>query len=158
MRAMAASPRALASAQAASLGEFADAWETFFAAVRRARGRAGTEAGEMLSLSQYYLLAPLRDGEPRQVGVLASAAGVAQPTATRMLARLSRSGIVRRGRFGHDRRAVKVSLTAVGKTAWENKHARLERQRAAVFASLDEEEQRHGAVMLRVLAEVIEQL
>jgi DNA-binding MarR family transcriptional regulator len=136
--------------------EFADAWELFFAAVRRARGRAGSEAGETLTLSQYYLLAPLGAGGSRPVGVLADAAGIAQPTATRMLATLERNELVTRASSPDDGRVVSVSLTEEGRRAWETKHARLERQRGAVFASLDDDERARGAAMLLRLAQVVD--
>lgn len=138
------------------LREFAEAWEAFFAAARRARGRTGSHPGELLTLPQYYLLAPLADGGSRPVGAVAEAAGVAQPTATRMLTALGRKGLVSRENAIDDRRVVSVSLTAAGRSAWSAKHARLQRHRAAVFSSLDEEERARGAAMLRRLAEVIE--
>lgn len=141
-----------------SLADFAESWDVFFGAVRRARGRAVARDVDELTLSQYYLLRPLLAGGELPVGELAAAAGVTQPTATRMLGSLHRAGLV--GRHGScvDRRVVSVSLTDTGCRALTAKHHRLEAQRRELFMSLSEHERVGGAAMLRTLAEVIEQL
>ena len=96
--------------------DFAAAWETFFRATRRARGRATGPLSEGgLSLAQYHLLESLLDGRERSVSELALAAGVAAPTATRMLDCLVRDGHAARRPSEHDRRAVLVSLTGSGR-------------------------------------------
>ena len=92
--------------------DFAAAWEAFFRATRRARGRSTGPLSEGgLSLAQYHLLESLLDGRERTVSELALAAGVAAPTATRMLDCLVRDGHAARRPSEHDRRAVLVSLT-----------------------------------------------
>ena len=65
--------------------QFTAAWETFFRTTRRLRSRAGKQDLEGLSLAQYQLLESLLAADELTVGVLAEAAGVAAPTATRML-------------------------------------------------------------------------
>src|SRR5919204_6736535 len=108
----ASSPRVAARPETTFQG-FAAAWESFFAAIRQARGRAmqGTE----LSLSQYLLLRALEGGDELRIGELAAAAEVAPPTATRMLIGLEREGIVERRQSDRDGRATAVRLTPRGK-------------------------------------------
>ena len=85
--------------------------ETFFRAVRHARGRAARAADGALTLPQYHLLEPLAAEGALPVGVLADEAGVAAPTATKMLDGLVRAGLVERTSAPHDRRVVLISLT-----------------------------------------------
>src|SRR5919107_3828904 len=107
-----------ASAPAAA-DDFAAAWEDFFRAVRRAKGRASArKPANGLSLSQYHLLAPLAAAdEPLTVRSLAEAAAVTPPTATRMLDGLVRDGLATRRPSARDRRCVTVSLTPAGREA-----------------------------------------
>ena len=94
---------------------FSDAWESLFRTTRRLRARAGRLPGEAhMSVPQYHLLEPLRDGGELPVGELAEAAGVAPPTATRMLDCLARDGYILRRHSEIDRRSVLVSLTTDG--------------------------------------------
>ena len=108
-------PAAIATAQAdtATRAEFDAAWTEFFGAIRRARGRATREVErEGLSLAQFGLLfsfVELERGDVLPVGALAEAAGIAQPTATRMLDGLERQGIVERRPSTADRRSVRLS-------------------------------------------------
>ena len=137
--------------------EFISAWEAFTRATRRARGRAvGPLEGTGLSLAQFQLLEGLRDGE-RTVSELAESAGVAPPTATRMLDAVVRDGIAERRPADHDRRAVLVSLTAHGHDAVEAAARIVERGRAKVRDSLSAEEQAQAAALLRRLAAVVDE-
>ena len=148
-------PGALPPGAEAALNE---AWERFFAALRRAKGRAARQDGTELSLSQYQLIAALREGPEARIGELAESAGVAPPTATRMLDGLERDGIVSREHAEDDRRAVIVRLTARGRELLEQKQARVVEKRRALFASLSAEEREQAAALLDRLAEVIEEL
>src|SRR3954469_11752579 len=96
----------------ADLAAFEAAWSEFFAAVRRVRARSAREQPGGLSLSQLNLVRPLADGDPRPVGELAELAGVAAPTATRMLDCLEREGLVTRAHARTDRRRGSGELTA----------------------------------------------
>ena len=63
---------------AATADEFSLAWEAFFRATRRARGRStGPLEGARLSLAQYQLLEALRATPRLPVSELAASAGVA---------------------------------------------------------------------------------
>ena len=75
--------------------EFTASWERFFRTTRRIRARANRAHLDGLSLAQFQLLKPLA-GEAQPVGGLAESAGVAPPTATRMLDGLARDGLVER--------------------------------------------------------------
>jgi DNA-binding MarR family transcriptional regulator len=136
--------------------EFTAAWEDFFRTTRRIRARASRNRTEGLSLPQYHLLEGLREADELTVGELADAAGVAPPTATRMLDCLARLGYVFRRQSETDRRVVLVSLTADGEQELDRAHATATAYRRKVFDSLSAEEREHAAPLLRRLAEVME--
>ena len=143
----------------ATADEFSLAWESFFRATRRARGRS-THApleGSGLSLPQYQLLERLRGCEALTVSELAVSAGVAPPTATRMLDVLVRDGIARRGTAVHDRRAVMITLTPAGREAVETAAERVAAARARIRDSLTPEEQEQAARLFRRLTAVVEE-
>jgi MarR family transcriptional regulator, organic hydroperoxide resistance regulator len=135
---------------------FSTAWESFFRTTRRLRARSGRLPGA-LSLPQYHLLEALRDSPELPVGELADRAGVAPPTATRMLDCLARDGFVERRHSETDRRSVLVSLTADGGQAVENAQAVIEAWRRQVFESLDPEEREPAAQLLARLSQIMEQ-
>jgi DNA-binding MarR family transcriptional regulator len=138
--------------------DFAAAWETFFRAVRRAKGRASAQPPERgVSVSQYHLLAPLSGGEAQTIRALAEAAGVAPPTATRMLDGLDRDGLVRRAPSAADRRCVIVDLTPAGRDALEHTATAIAAGRARIAGSLTEAEREQAAALLRRLAVVVEE-
>jgi MarR family transcriptional regulator, organic hydroperoxide resistance regulator len=132
------------------------AWESFFRTTRRLRARAGTQSIEGLSLPQYHLLEALRDDDELTVGVLAEAAGVAPPTATRMLDCLERDGYVARRHSETDRRAVLVALTPSGRVALQAAHQQVSAWRRGVFESFDAEEREQAAALLNRLTQVLE--
>ena len=137
--------------------QFTSAWEAFFRTTRRLRSRAGKHSLEGLSLPQYHLLEALRDADELTVGVLAEAAGVAAPTATRMLDCLARDGYVERRHSEEDRRSVLVSLTPSGRIAVEAAHEQVSAFRRRVFESLEPAEREQAAALLNRLSEVLEE-
>jgi DNA-binding MarR family transcriptional regulator len=137
--------------------QFSAAWETFFRTTRRLRSRAGRLPGDGLSLSQYHVLEALRGSVERTVGELAEAAGVAAPTATRMLDCLARDGYVTRRHSEIDRRVVLVTLTPEGAEAVEVAHEHMESFRRRVFEALDPAEREHAAALLSRLSQVLEE-
>ena len=76
---------------------FADAWDAFVLAIRRAQAR-GAQSADDLTLAQYYLLVPLTHDRGVALSRLAESAGIAPPTATRIIDGLEKAGIVRRDR------------------------------------------------------------
>lgn len=147
-------PTATPTARAALDQALAD----FFRASRRARGRAARRPpGDGLSLAQFYVLDPLLDG-PQPVSRVAEEAGIAAPTATRLLDGLVERGYVERSADPDDRRSVLVSLTPAGARVTRRKREDVEAARARIAAALDEDEQRVAADVLRRLSEVIEEL
>ena len=138
--------------------DFTAAWEDFTRAVRRARGRAtGALAGSGLTLAQFHLVEPLRAADALTVSELAAGAGVAAPTATRMLDALVRDGLVTRRPSEQDRRAVLIALTADGRTAVEEAARRVEGARAKVRDQLSPREQDEAAALLRRLAAIVDE-
>ena len=146
-----------AAPPAAVSDEFSLAWEGFFRATRRARGRAaGPLEGTRLSLPQYQLLEALREAPELPVSELAGSAGVASPTATRMLDGLVRDGMAVRTQCERDRRVVLVSLTGAGREAVAKAADRVAAGRARVRDHLTPAEQQQAAVLLRRLATIVE--
>jgi DNA-binding MarR family transcriptional regulator len=138
--------------------EFTRAWEAFFRAARRARGRAtGPLNGSRLTLAQYQLLEALRQTPRVPVSELAAAAGVAAPTATRMLDGLVRDGIAQRLPCENDRRVVHIALTEAGREAVEAAAERIEAARERVRDQLSPAEREQAAALLRRLAGVVEE-
>jgi DNA-binding MarR family transcriptional regulator len=145
------------SPSVATADEFSLAWEALFRATRRARGRTtGPLEGSVLSLAQYQLLEALRDAPELPVSELAASAGVAPPTATRMLDALVRDGLAERTPAEHDRRVVLISLTATGREAVHAAAERVAAGRARVRDHLSPGEQEQAAVLLRRLAAIVE--
>jgi DNA-binding MarR family transcriptional regulator len=135
---------------AAAVDRFARAW-------RRAQLRAQRDGG--LSPAQFHLLEPLLGAAaPMGVGELAHAAGVASPTATRMLDALVRSGVCARERAAEDRRCVRISLTTDGRATAEAHRERMLDRRRRVFGSLTAAERRDATRLLPRLAAAIEDL
>ena len=137
--------------------QFAAAWETFFRTTRRLRSRAGKQDLEGLSLPQYQLLESLLRADELTVGVLAEAAGVAAPTATRMLDCLERDGHVTRRHSESDRRSVLISLTPSGRVAVDAAHERVNAWRRRVFEALEPQEREHAAALLTRLSQIMEE-
>jgi DNA-binding MarR family transcriptional regulator len=142
-----------------SLTDLDAAWEQFFAAVRRARGRvARTGAEDTLTLSQYVLLLPLLEEGPLPVGELAGQASIAAPTATRALDGLARRGLVRRTPSQRDRRCVVVCLTEEGERVLRARRDTQRRRRAAILRELDPVEREQAGRLLGRLADLLDTL
>ncbi|MDQ6730723.1 MAG: MarR family transcriptional regulator [Actinomycetota bacterium] len=140
-----------------SAESFGDALEQFFRVMRRARTRAGNLEAYGLSLPQYVVLVPLIDSEALSVSALAAAAGVASPTATRMLDGLVRDGIVHRRASEVDRRSVLVGLTEKGREAVQLTRAAAQARRVELYERLAPREREDAERLLRRLAELSDQ-
>lgn len=136
---------------------FAEAWESFVLAIRRTPAR-GKQSPEDLTLAQYYLLKPLAGGAEVPLCELADSAGIAAPTATRIVDGLERDGVLCRERSARDRRAVLVSLTAEGRKRLRRKRSQLTQRRERLYQQLEPGEREQSERLLRHLAELIEQL
>lgn len=77
--------------------------------------RSLADTGEEVTLSQYRSLVVLASRGPQSVGELAEAVAVTAPTASRMVDRLVRKGLVRRRTSSSDRRQIRVAVTASGR-------------------------------------------
>lgn len=150
-----------AAARAAGVSDYEDlwrAWDEFFTAVSRARGRAAREQADGLTVPQYRLLSAVAKSPAAHSGELAEGLGVSAPTTTRMLSALERAGIVRRDPADGDRRAITVALTAKGRRLLERKEAVISERRRALYESLSQSERRQVNRALRRLAGAIEAL
>ena len=136
---------------------FTEAWDQFVLAIRRSQAR-GPQSADDLTLAQYYLLHPLETERGVPLSRLAESAGIAPPTATRVVDGLEKAGLVRRERSSSDRRTVLVSLTASGRRRVARKRTELADQRRRLYENLEPDERRHSERLLRHLAELICQL
>jgi DNA-binding MarR family transcriptional regulator len=152
-------PKPKTKSPSSELEEFERAWDHFFSAVRRARGRAARETGtEGLTLAQFQLLASFGERNEWPVGELAEAGGVAPPTATRMLDGLERDGVVERSHSTEDRRRVTVRLTPRGRRLLKRKRELVAAKRKELFRSLTRDERHDAQRLLDRLADLIEDL
>lgn len=126
-------------------------------ALRRSQARGQSDRGG-LTLAQYYLMAQLRGGGALPVSQLAEAAGIAAPTATRLVDGLERAALLQRARSDSDRRSVLVSLTDRGREVLRRKEQELTARRVTIYKRLKPEERRQSEQLLRHLAEVIDRL
>jgi DNA-binding MarR family transcriptional regulator len=152
------SPAPSAPSAPADLAAFEDAWSEFFAAVRRIRARSAREQPDGLSLSQLNLVRPLGETGARPVGELAELAGVAAPTATRMLDCLEREGLVTRAHAIHDRRVVTVGLTATGERVLADKIDAVRARQRELFEELSPAEREQGAALMHKLSDIVDRL
>jgi DNA-binding MarR family transcriptional regulator len=144
---------------ASELEAFRAAWDEFFGAVRRARGRAARDrAPGALTLAQFQLLVAFEDERELSVSELALAGGVAPPTATRTLTTLERDGIVERRASEADRRSVLVSLTPKGRRLLRAKRKLVAAKQQQIFNALTATERRQAESILRRLAVAMEDL
>ena len=135
--------------------DFIDAWTAFFAAYRRARGRVAAQPDGELTLSQHQVLMALDENEEMRVGELAIAAGIAAPTATRMLDRLEQDGFIARRNAAGDRRAVAVSLTAAGEEMLARKRDAVTDKILRVYEALEPSQREFASPVLHAMAEAI---
>lgn len=148
----------MASATTTDMDELVVAFDAFVKAAKRSRARAEGADGGTLTTSQADLLAPLLECEPVGLGLraLARLAGIAAPTATRMVDGLEARGLVTRRRDPDDGRAVLIALTAEGEDALRERRAQLLARRRAMFALLTPSERRAAARVLSRLTSAFE--
>lgn len=132
------------------------AWDEFFAALRRARGRAAREQKGGLTLSQYRLLCAVQESPSAGLGELADKVGSAGPTVTRMLTALARDGVITRCANDDGSRRLQVRLTELGTQLLADKHEAIRAKRAAVLASLTPAERRQAEQLLARFVDALE--
>jgi DNA-binding MarR family transcriptional regulator len=139
------------------LDELVVAFDVFVKAAKRSRVRAEADGGT-LTTSQADLLAPLLECEPVGLGLraLARLAGIAAPTATRMVDGLQERGLVTRRRDPDDGRAVLIALTAEGADALRERRAQMLARRREMFELLTPSERRAAARVLSRLTSAFE--
>ncbi len=116
-----------------------------------ARSLAGV--GEEVTLPQYRVLIELAARGPQRVADLATILGVDRSTATRMCDRLVRKRLVQRRREVGDRRAVRISLTALGRTLIEEVSRRRRTEIASILERMPQAGRRAALAALRGFAE-----
>jgi DNA-binding MarR family transcriptional regulator len=131
---------------------FGLAFKRAIAVVRRLRGRDTHRPGE-LSYAQYGLLFGLAEHRQLTTTELASLAGVAPSTATKMLDRLVEIELVERVRSELDRRVVLVALTLRGAKIVAARRARYDELWDTALAGFSDQQLAGATVVLeRVIA------
>ena len=114
--------------------------------------RSLADAGEDVTLTQYRSLVVLASRGPQGVATLAEAVAVTPPTASRLVERLVRKGLVRRRTDPHDRRQVRIGLTDAGRSLIDQVTERRRQEIAQLLTSIEPKLQRDMAAGLRQLA------
>lgn len=114
--------------------------------------RSLADAGEDVTLTQYRSLVVLASRGPQGVASLAEAVAVTPPTASRLVDRLLRKGLVNRRTDRHDRRQVRVVLTGAGRELVNLVTERRRQEIAALLTSIAPDVQQSMATGLRQLA------
>jgi DNA-binding MarR family transcriptional regulator len=115
--------------------------------------RSLADVGEEVTLTQYRSLVVLASRGPQGVASLAEAVAVTPPTASRLVDRLVRKGLVRRRTDRHDRRQVRLGLTEAGRRLVDVVTERRRVEIAQLLTSIDPEVQRSMAAGLQQLAQ-----
>ena len=116
--------------------------------------RSLADAGEEVTLTQYRSLVVLASRGPQGVAALAEAVAVTPPTASRLVDRLVKKGLVRRRTDRQDRRQVRIALTETGRNLIDAVSVRRRQEIAALLATIAPETQRSVVDALSQLAEV----
>jgi DNA-binding MarR family transcriptional regulator len=114
--------------------------------------RSLADVGEEVTLTQYRSLVVLASRGPQGVAGLAEAVAVTPPTASRLVDRLVRKGLVRRRGDSRDRRQVRVGLTEAGRHLVDVVTERRRQEIAQLLTSIDPEAQHALAAGLQQLA------
>ncbi len=115
--------------------------------------RSLVDVDEDVTLAQYRALVVLASRGPQGVAALADALAVTPPTASKMVDRLVRKGLVRRRGDREDRRQVRLGLTEAGRHLIDVVTARRRLEIAPLLAAIPAEMQRSMADGLRRLAD-----
>jgi DNA-binding MarR family transcriptional regulator len=115
--------------------------------------RSLADVGEEVTLTQYRSLVVLASRGPQGVAALAEAVAVTPPTASRLVDRLVRKGLVQRRTDRLDRRQVRIGLTEAGRRLVDLVTERRRQEIADLLRSIDPEVQRSMAAGLQQLAQ-----
>jgi DNA-binding MarR family transcriptional regulator len=115
--------------------------------------RSLADAGEEVTLTQYRSLVVLGSRGPQGVAALAEAVAVTPPTASRLVDRLVRKGLVRRRTDRQDRRQVRIALTEAGRRLVDRVTERRRHEIAQLLTSIPAEVQLSMAAGLQQLAQ-----
>jgi len=133
-------------------GSVLDAVVTASRALVAMAARSLADAGEEVTLTQYRSLVVLASRGPQGIAELADTVAVTAPTASRLVDRLVRKGLVRRRTDRSDRRHVRIALTLAGRELVDLVTERRRHEMASLLASIPPETLEPMATGLRHLA------
>ena len=111
-----------------------------------------------LSIVHLIVLTVLEADGPRSMGDLAEALDVSVASATGIVDRMERRGLVERGRTDDDRRVIMVSLTPTGSVVFGDMRAKRRDRLAALIERLSDAERAGFLAGLRAMRVAAEQL
>jgi DNA-binding MarR family transcriptional regulator len=113
----------MASVPASHEQELLDSWRGLLAAHARTQGALERALKPFeLGVSEYEVLERLAEGkyaEDRRMQELGEALHLSQSALSRVVGRLEKDGLVRRGMCAHDRRGIFVCVTEAGRERYE---------------------------------------
>lgn len=115
--------------------------------------RSLADTGEEVTLTQYRSLVVLASRGPQGIATLAEAVSVTPPTASRLVERLVKKGLVRRRTDRHDRRQVRIALTESGRHLIDAVSSRRRQEIATLLDAVAPETQRSVVAALAQLTE-----
>jgi DNA-binding MarR family transcriptional regulator len=108
-----------------------------------------------MTATQRIAVVELGDGGPMRLNDLAARMGVSAPTASRSVDALVELGLVERAPDPHDRRAVRIDLTAAGRELLEERQARAQLAFEPAVAALSAAERKHLSVLLHRMTDAL---
>jgi DNA-binding MarR family transcriptional regulator len=122
-------------------------------ALLRPQGPPPAGPGVELTMTQLRLLFRLRHGGPATMGEIARSAGVSLQSATALIERVQRRGLVAREHREDDRRVVECHLTETGRALVDEIAGQRTASVRATLSVLDPDELAHFHGLLRLMLE-----
>jgi DNA-binding MarR family transcriptional regulator len=142
-----------AAAESGAASEMAAALLTASRVLVAISARSLAAVDEALTMPRFRMLVVLENAGPTNLAGLAERLGVNPSTATRMVDRLSASGMVERTPDPADGRVTKITATAVGRTVVREVNARRQADIARIVAAMPGGDQKALIAALRVFTE-----
>ncbi len=117
---------------------------------------SGSKIQEDLSYGQYKVLSVIHGNSPISVGNLGRLVGSAQSTTSEMVARLTRTGLVKKVRGPCDGRVVMVELTDQGRLLMRRRRKRIREAYQQLFARLSHDDRTLFIASIRNLNDVLD--
>ena len=112
-----------------------------------------SEAGNALTLGRFLVLRTVRDTPACRIQEVAASQGITVGSASRLVERLDRDGLVHRAPCEHDRRATILTVTPLGMDNLAAAQTIVDAEQARLFAPLSPDQREHLARALTLIDE-----